>query len=142
MTQATMARPDAPRRTHLPLPLVLLVVVAAALSFGMTLALRGPDTVASVTLENPAPIALNVNVHSGNGGGALVLGTVPAQGSATHLDVLDQGDNWVFTFSAGGVDGGTVRVTRAKLAADGWRLEVPEAVVSRIEQGTFVPAYR
>ena len=112
MSQVTMARADAPRRTVPPLPLVLLVVVAAALCIGMALVLRAPDTVARVTLENPAPVAVNVSVHGRGTGGDLVLGAVPAQGSATHLDVLDQGADWVFTFSAGGVDGGTVRVRR------------------------------
>jgi len=61
--------------------------------------------------------------------------------SATNLDVLDQGDDWIFSFSSGGVDGGSMRVSRAKLADDGWRVVVPGSVIRRLATGTFAPAY-
>ena len=67
---------------------------------------------------------------------------MPPTTSATNLDVLDQGDEWIFTFSSGGIEGGSLRVSRAKLAADGWRVSVPESVIQRLQSGTFVPAYR
>jgi hypothetical protein len=71
-----------------------------------------------------------------------VLPTVGANSTATSDDVLDQGDEWLFSFSSGGVDGGTLRVSRAKLAAGDWRVEIPESVVQRLQTGTYVPAYR
>ena len=142
MTQATMARPHAPRRTFPPLPLIALLVVAALLCAAMTYALRDPELVSRVTVENPSEIGVNVSVHAANDSSQLILASVPPTTSATNLDVLDQGDEWVFTFSSGGVAGGTLRVSRAKLAADGWRVAVPESVVQRLQSSTFVPAYR
>ena len=80
-------------------------------------------------------------MHPAGDDARLILATVPPTTTATNLDVLDQGDDWVFSFSSGGVDGGSLRVSRAKLAADGWRLVVPDSVIQRLQAGTFVPAY-
>jgi hypothetical protein len=142
MTQATMARPHAPRRTFPPLPLIALVVIAALVCAAMAYALRDPDVISRVTIDNRSDVGVNVSVRPTNGSSALILGTVAPTTTATNHDVLDQGDEWIFSFSAGGVDGGTLRVSRAKLAADGWRVAIPESVVERLESRTFVPAYR
>jgi len=141
MTQATMARPQSPRRTFPPVPVIALVVVGALLCAAMAYALRDPAVVPSVTVENPSQLDVTVSVHPANDNAQLILATVPSTTTATNLDVLDQGDDWVFSFSSGGVDGGTMRVSRAKLAADGWRVVVPQAVIQRLQTGAFVPAY-
>jgi hypothetical protein len=142
MTQATMARPHAPRRSVPSLPVIALFVLGALLCVGMALALGDPKVVARVTVENRSSIPINVDVRGSADGGRLVLATVPARGQASTLDVLDQGDRWIFGFSTGGVDGGSFTVSRAKLAADGWRLVVPDNVVARLQSSSFVPAYR
>jgi hypothetical protein len=85
---------------------------------------------------------VNVDVRTAPDADRLILPTVAAGNDATSQDVLDQGDDWVFGFSSGGVDGGTARVSRAKLAADGWRFVVPDAVIERLQNAQFVPAYR
>ena len=46
MTQATMARPHAPRRSVPPVSVIILFVVGALLCVGMAFALRDPDVVA------------------------------------------------------------------------------------------------
>jgi hypothetical protein len=142
MTQATMARPHAPRRSVPSLPVIALFVLGALLCTGMALALRDPKVVARVTVENRSSIPINVDVRGSADGGRLILATVPARGQASTLDVLDQGDRWIFGFSTGGADGGSFTVSRAKLAADGWRLVVPDDVVARLQSSSFVPAYR
>ncbi len=142
MTQTTLARPHAPRRSLPPLSSLFLVVVGALLCFGMTLALTDPDVVPSVTVANSSSIPVNVDVRQSDDGPRLILDTVPAHGSARTLDVIDQGNRWIFGFSSGGVDGGSIEVSRAKLAADGWRLQIPDEVVQRLRAGAFVPAYR
>ena len=141
MTQTTMTRPHVPRRTFPPISIIALVVVGVLLCATMVYALRDPDVVPSVTVENPSELDINVSVHPSDSDGRLILATVPPTSSATNLDVLDQGDDWVFTFSSSGVDGGSLRVPRAKLAADGWRVAVPVSVIRRLQEGTFVPAY-
>jgi hypothetical protein len=142
MTQTTMARPHAPRRSVLPVSVIVLFVVGALLCVGMAFALRDPEIVSRVTVTNTSPLSINVDVRGTPSGSRLVLDTVPAGGSTSNVDVLEQGDQWIFGFTSGGVDGGSVRVSRAKLAADGWRLAIPEAVVARLQSGPFVPAYR
>ncbi|HLM17653.1 MAG TPA: hypothetical protein VK549_07515 [Acidimicrobiia bacterium] len=141
MTQATMARPQSPRRTFPPISVIALVIVGALLCAGMAYALRDPDFVSRVTVENPGSLAVNVSVRPADDDARLILATVPPTTSATNLDVLDQGDDWIFSFSSGGVDGGSIRVSRAKLADDGWRVVVPDSVIRRLASGTFVPAY-
>jgi hypothetical protein len=141
MTQATMARPQSPRRTFPPISVIALVVVGVLLCAAMAYALRDPAVVSRVTVENPSQLDINVSVHPANDAARLILASVPPTTTATNLDVLDQGDDWVFSFSSGGVDGGSMRVSRAKLADDGWRVVVPESVIQRLAAGAFVPAY-
>jgi hypothetical protein len=107
----------------------------------MAYALRDPEVVSRVTIDNPSRVDVNVSVQPTKDSARLILASVPPTTSATNLDVLDQGDEWIFSFSAGGVDGGTLRVSRAKLAADDWRLTVPDSVIQRLQSATFVPAY-
>lgn len=141
MTQATMARPHVPRRNFPPLPLIALVVVGALVCAAMAYALRDPDVVPRVTVENPSQLSVNVSVRPAGDSSRLILATVAPTTTATNLDVLDQGDDWIFSFSSGGIDGGTLRLSRTKLAADDWRVAVPQSVVERLQSGTFVPAY-
>ena len=141
MTQATMARPHVPRRTFPPLSIIVLAIVGALLCVAMAFALRNPDVVPRVTVTNRSPLDVDVSVRPAADDARLILASVPARTSAQNLDVLDQGDEWVFSFSSGGVDGGSIRVSRAKLAADDWRVVVPESVIRRVESGTFKPAY-
>ena len=142
MTQTTMARPHAPRRSLPSISVVVLFVVGALLCVGMAIALQDPEIVPRVTVENHSTIPVNVDVRGSTDGNRLVLDTVPAGASVSTLDVLEQGDEWIFGFSSGGIDGGTVRMSRAQLAADGWRLVIPEAVAARLQSSPFVPAYR
>jgi hypothetical protein len=142
MTQATIARPHVPRRTLPPLPVIALVVVGALLIAITAYALRDPDVVARVTVDNPSSLDVNVDVRPSSDGAHLALAVVGPESEATTLDVLDQGDEWVFSFSSGDIEGGTLRVARAKLAADGWRVVVPPDVIARLQSGSFVPAYR
>jgi hypothetical protein len=141
MTQTTMARPHASRRTFPPFSIIALVVVGALLCAAMAYALRDPHTVSRVTVHNPGSFAVNVDVRPADDPGHLILATVQPASAATNLDVLDQGDEWVFSFSAAGIEGGTLRVSRAKLAADGWRVEIPESVIDRLRSDPFVPAF-
>jgi len=142
MTQATMARPHAPRRSLPPLSVVILFVVGALLCAGMAFALRYPDVVPRVTVTNASTLQVNVDVRGTPSGSRLVLDTVPPGGRIANVDVLDQGDQWIFGFTSGGVDGGSVRMSRAKLAADGWGLAIPDEVIARLQSGSFEPKYR
>ena len=143
MTQATLERPpQAPRRSLPPLSTVLLVAVGALLCVGMTLALADPDVVPRVTVVNDSSIPVNVDVRQTAGGPSLILDTVAPQSRASTYDVIDLGNRWIFSFSSSGVEGGSYEVSRAKLAADGWRIRIPDEVLARLRARTFVPSYR
>jgi hypothetical protein len=143
MTQATLARPpQAPRRSLPALSSVLLVAVGLLLAVGMTFALADADMVPRVTVVNNGSIPVNVEVRASDDGPGLILDTVQPGTRASTLDVVDQGDRWIFSFSSGGVEGGSMEVSRAKLAANGWRLSVPDEVIARLRAGSFVPSYR
>jgi hypothetical protein len=47
-------------------------------------------------------------------------------------EVADQGREWVFRFSYGGVDAGELVLSRDRLARDGWNITVPSAVAERL----------
>jgi hypothetical protein len=119
-----------------------MIVVGALLCAAMAYALRDPDVVSRVTVDNPSELNVNVSVRSSDDASRLILATVPPTTAARNLDVLDQGDDWIFSFSSGGVDGGSVRLSRAKLAADGWRVVVPDSVIRRLQSASFIPAYQ
>jgi hypothetical protein len=143
MTQATMARPHVPRRTFPTITIaVALVIVGVLLCAAMAYALRDPDYVSRVTVENPSQLDVNVSVRPANDESRLILATVAPTTSTRNFDVLDQGDDWIFSFSSGGVDGGSLRVSREQLSDDGWRVVIPESVIERLQTGAFVPAYK
>src|SRR4051794_14243424 len=98
MTQATMARPQSPRRTFPPISLIALVVVGVLLCGGTAYALRHPKVVSRVTVETPSQLAANVSVPRAGDGARPIPATVPPTPPATTRDVLEQGDDWVFTF--------------------------------------------
>jgi hypothetical protein len=65
---------------------------------------------------------------------------VPRERSIRFDSVLDQGAMWSFTFSAAGVDGGTVEVPRAALEQDGWTLAIPATTSARFERAGVPPS--
>ena len=101
--------------------------------------LQGPSFVDELTVVNRSPFDLHVVVR-GEEGGALGLGTVRRDGSTTFTSVLDQGDTWSFTFTAGGEDGGTLEVARAALEDEDWVMTVPAPVGRQLERAGLPPS--
>ena len=131
--QLVRRRRDPRQRVGLAAATLLGVSALATLVWAM----RAPATVDEVTIVNDTPYDVHVDVR-GPGGPVLGLGTVPRGRSISFTTVLDQGDRWSFTFTAGGRDGGTVEVSRDDLEREGWTLAVPATVASRLE-GTDLP---
>jgi hypothetical protein len=122
---------------------VLVAVLAAAAVAAVAVAVapwfRTDSPVARLTIDNPTVYQVNVEV-SGGDGGWLDLGAVDRQGSKTVEEVTDQGANWVFRFSYGGVDAGEATVARTDLAGAGWRVTVPDAVGQRLHDAGLAPS--
>jgi hypothetical protein len=102
-------------------------------------ALGGPSFVQRLTIANPSEFDMTVAVSPAGRQERLALGTVSHRTSLDLQDVIDQGSQWAFHFSAGGRDGGEVRVSRAQLSGNGWRLQIPDSVATHLRAGGAVP---
>ena len=87
-----------------------------------------------VAIVNRGETPITVAVSSSTDDGVQLLGTVEPASTHTVHDLFDQGSSWVFSFSSAGVDLGSIRVSRAALADQGWRFVVPAAVLDRLSR--------
>ena len=101
--------------------------------------LGGPSFVPRLTIANPSEFDVTVAVSPVGRQERLPLGTVGRRSSIDVQDVIDQGSQWAFHFTAGGRDGGEVHVPRADLGRNGWRLQIPTGVVTRLRAGGAEP---
>lgn len=116
------------------------IAVAIALVLAFAPAMRVPTDVAALTIDNPTVYQVNVDVTGAGGGGWLDLGSVGRERTKTVEQIADQGANWVFRFSYGGVDAGRLAVTRADLKAAGWKITVPAAASGRLQAAGLQPS--
>src|SRR4051794_12940071 len=104
----------------------LLAVCFAVVIVVVLLRARPPATVHEITVRNPHRWDAHIAVSS-DGTGVLGLGTVGRQRTSAFQDVIDHGRRWVFSFQYGGVDGGTLVLTRTQLDRTDWAITVPDA---------------
>lgn len=130
------------RRRRVDRELLLVAVAAAvAVAAGWTVT-RPAEKVERLTVDNPTPWELTVQVGPRPPDAWTTLGVVPAQGSWTVEDVLDQGDSWVVRFAVAGRESEPVRVSRADLRRDGWRVAVPRQVAQSFRSLEVPPTPR
>jgi hypothetical protein len=116
------------------LSIAVAVAVAIALAaFGSSNLLRGPRFVAGVTVDNPSPYAIDLQVTDSSRDGWMLLGVAAPQSTLTVNQVVDQGATWVFRVQSQGIDAGEFALSRADLAASGWRITIPTAVIGRLQ---------
>jgi hypothetical protein len=122
--QRTPAGAAGRQRRRLPIgPIAVAVAVAVALVLVGTVT-AGPHHVARLTVRNATPYHVDVEVTDGGHHGWTLLGT--AERGATGMEqVVDQGDTWVFRFTAQTRVSAPLTITRAELDRRGWRLDVP-----------------
>ena len=101
--------------------------------------LGGPSFVPRLTIANPSEFDVTVAVSPVGRQERLPLGTVGRRSSIDVQDVIDQGSQWAFHFTAGGRDGGEVHVPRADLGRNGWRLQIPAEVIARLRARGAAP---
>jgi hypothetical protein len=93
-----------------------------------------------VTIINPTPHELQVEVSTSGGGTGVDLGAVAREETKTFEDVLDQGDEWIVRFRSAHLAGGEVRVAKADLARGDWKVTVPSAVWDRLAAEGATPS--
>ncbi len=134
MTNVTIARPHAPQRSFRRFIPVLAILLAVLVLASATLLVAEPARVRHVAIVNRGETPITVAVSSSTDDGVQLLGTVEPASTHTVHDLFDQGSSWVFSFSSAGVDLGSVRVSRAALADQGWRFVVPAAVLDGLSR--------
>ncbi len=113
---------------------ILAGMVIVAFVAGLVLAtnaLRLPEFVPRLSLENPTTYQVEIDVTGADRDGWLSLGAVRRESAKTVYEILDQGDQWRFRFRSGGEDGGELLVSRAQLRANGWRVTIPSEAGDR-----------
>jgi len=112
---------------------LLLVIIAGHL-------LSAPQKVGSLTVQNPTAYDVDVTASSTPTGAVTDVGVVGAGATLSFADVADEGGNWYFHLRAQGVDLGTIHLTRAQLAGDGWRLTLDRGLDQRVQAATGATA--
>jgi hypothetical protein len=116
------------------------VALAATVLVALWSALRPPGFVERLTLVNDSVYDVDVRVSGGRDAPILRLGTVPRERENRMRAVLDQGRDWVFRFTYGGQDGGTLVVDRDELERAGWTLSVPATVERQLQRHGLPPS--
>ena len=129
--------PPRPPAARLAGAAIVLVVVAA--SVGVLFALARIDVGEStryrrLTVDNPSPYNVNIQVTGAERDGWLDLGSFAREARRAVEEVADQGPQWVFHFSYGGVDAGELVISRERLADERWRITVPAGVAERLRE--------
>ena len=102
-------------------------------------AIAAPEVVDRVTIVNETDYGVDVSVRGDDDDTWLRLGrALPREETQREL-VLDQGDVWVVSFDRGGVVGGEIELERSALAANGWKIDVPVEVSTRLGEAGLVP---
>lgn len=130
----TPSRPQSVRPVNVAVVLIGFVVEIAVAFAVARLAVGEPSTFRRLTVQNPTPYLINVDVTGAERDGWLDVGSFGRERTRTVEELADQGRQWVFRFSHGGVDAGELTVSRDDLAGDGWRMTVPPAVGDSLRQ--------
>ncbi|HEX2191827.1 MAG TPA: hypothetical protein VHH09_01415 [Acidimicrobiales bacterium] len=118
-----------------------LAVAAGLLVFLLLLGSSSePRRVARLTVTNPSPYQVNLEISDSRQERWLDLGAVGRERTRTVEELPDLGEAWVFRFSSSGVDGGRLEVTRAALRDAGWKITVPAEVTARFEEAGLTPS--
>jgi hypothetical protein len=131
---ATAIRPKDPNA--IPVRSLLLwggfAVVIALVAVLAAAALRGPKFVSSVTIDNPSPYVVSVDVAPANSSEWTQLSAISPGTTTSVSQIVDQGRTWVFRVASAGADGGAFTVSRNDLAQAGWKVTIPASVISRL----------
>lgn len=114
------------RRRHIYDVVVLALSLAAVVPVARLL--EPPSFVDRITVTNPTVYDIGIDVTDNDDELWMAVGTARRVATSTFERVIDQGEVWIFRFSAQGRDGGSLRVSRQQLEGDGWRLAIPEEV--------------
>lgn len=135
-TLARQGRRSRQRRRGVVLTIVA-VVAGAALIAGASVMMADPERV-DITIENPTPYRVHVEVRPAEGGGRLGLGAVSPGTSMTFPRVIDQGERWLFEYSSGRVDSPPVEMSREALTNGA--VVIPDSFEEQLRDAGLLPS--
>ena len=138
----TVAGPRRPQARNVSQGLVAVALGAALIAGTLVTiqATRLPSFVPRLSVVNPTPYHVEIDVTGAGGDGWLNLGGVRRESTKHLYEVIDEGDRWVFRFSYGGVDAGQVTIPGDQLRAGGWRVTIPWAAADRLRAAGLTPS--
>ncbi len=137
---ATRPRP-APSQSRRNLDVALAAAAMAALALLVIMpATRLPSFVDGVTIVNPHPWSVDVDVTGAPRDGAVGLGGVGPDRTQAFTEVIDQGATWIFTFAYAGANGGELSISRTELERARWTITVPDEFTARMRAAGMVPS--
>lgn len=110
------------RRVAAPVALAVLLVAVFALLMQLVAA---PATVDHIAISNRSGLELEISIHPSGDPRWLPVAAMEARSTTTVVDVLDQGDEWVFRGEHAGQRVGELRISRRDLANRGWHVTIP-----------------
>jgi hypothetical protein len=116
------------------------VAAAAALLAAVQWLTPSGSFVRQVTIVNPTPYHLEVEVRGADREHGVTLGGMGRQQTRQFNDVYDQGQQWIFHFSLGSDEGGELTIARPQLAQNGWTVTVPDSVARRLASAGVPPS--
>ena len=141
MSPVATRPPPAPPQNKGGLDTVVIAVLTTVFALLVVLpATRSPAFIDRVTVVNPQPWSVEVDVTGEERDGVVGIASVGREQSQTVEEVLDQGRSWVFRFSYGGADGGELVIARAQLERAGWKVTVPEEFAARMRAAGMGPS--
>lgn len=137
---ATTRSPEAAagRRRVRPTDAAAAIGLAALFAWLQGL-LPAPGHVDRVTVANPTPYAVSVEI-SDDGDGWVDLVTVRPGATVSVEEVVDLGGTWLVRFHAQAEEGGEARMARSELEAAGWQVTVPASVADRLAAAGAPPS--
>lgn len=133
---ASVMNPIRPSPVRRPRQAMIVGVAVVATALGLLFIAQrltpSKSFVARLTVVNPTPYHLEVDVRGTDEAPGVALGPVGRELSREFHDVIDQGRQWTFVFKSGGSDGGQLQVLREQLERDRWRVTVPPDVAQRL----------
>ena len=127
----TPPRPRSPQLTAVAIVLIGFAVTVGVAFAVARLGVGAPTSFRQLTVNNPTPYQVNVDVTGAKRDGWLEVGS-PERVSADGGGAGGPGPPLVFRFSYGGVEAGELVVSRDRLAHDGWTITVPAEVTERL----------
>lgn len=119
-----------------------MVAVAGGIALLMLIVptVRLPSFVDAVTISNPHPWHVEIDVDGPDRSGWIGLGGQGRETTQTYQSVIDHGTEWVFRFTHGGIARGELVLSRAQLDEAGWKVTVPEEFAQRLRASGELPS--